>query len=84
MEELIKKYQDYAKENGFHLNPDEKVVEVIARGLLGRKELFGQFYCPCRRLTGNLEEDKKIICPCIYHKDEIQKEGFCHCKLFAR
>ena len=84
MEDLIKKYEEYAKENGFLLNPDKMVVEGVVRGLLARKEKFGEKYCPCRRVTGDEEEDKKIICPCIYHKDEIAKDGHCLCNLFMK
>lgn len=84
MEELIKQYKEYAEKNGFQLNPNEKIVEGVVRGLLAREEKFGQKYCPCRRVTGNAEEDKKIICPCIYHKDEIQKDGHCHCNLYVK
>ncbi|MFH1894819.1 MAG: ferredoxin-thioredoxin reductase catalytic domain-containing protein, partial [Patescibacteria group bacterium] len=79
MEELIKKYQEYAKENGFLLNPDRQIVEGVVRGLLAIEKKFGQKYCPCRRVTGDKEEDKKIICPCIYHKEEIAKDGHCYC-----
>jgi ferredoxin-thioredoxin reductase catalytic subunit len=84
MEELIKQYKEYAEKNGFQLNPNEKIVEGVVRGLLAMEEKFGQKYCPCRRVIGNLEEDKKIICPCIYHKDEIEKDGHCHCNLFVK
>jgi ferredoxin-thioredoxin reductase catalytic chain len=83
-EELIKKYEEYAKENGFKLNPNAKVVEGIVKGLLVREEKFGERYCPCRRATGDKEEDKKIICPCIYHKEEIEKDGQCQCSLFIK
>lgn len=84
MEELIKQYKEYAEKNGFQLNPNEKIVEAVVKGLLSREEKFGQKYCPCRRVTGNIEEDKKIICPCVYHKDEIQKDGHCHCNLYVK
>jgi ferredoxin-thioredoxin reductase catalytic subunit len=84
MEELIKQYEQYAKDNGFALNPNRKIVEGIVGGLLAREEKFGARYCPCRIVTGDKEEDKKIICPCIYHKDEIEKDGHCHCNLFVK
>jgi len=83
-EELLKISEDYAKKSGFKLNPDEKIVNVIIEGLLRNEKLKGELYCPCRRVTGNKEEDKKIICPCIYHKDEIKKDGHCHCLLFVK
>jgi ferredoxin-thioredoxin reductase catalytic chain len=84
MEELIKKYQEYAAANGFRLNPDSRILESVIRGLLAREEKFGQKYCPCRRVTGDIKEDKKIICPCIYHKEEIEKDGHCHCNLYVK
>jgi len=83
-EELIKQYENYAQANGLKLNPDIKIVEAIVKGLLMKEEKFGARYCPCRRVTGDKEEDKKIICPCIYHKEEIKKEGHCLCNLFVR
>ena len=84
VEELIKKYEEYASENGFKLNPDKKIVENIIKSLIEREKKFGERYCPCRRITGDREEDKKIICPCIYHKEEIKRDGYCHCRLFVR
>jgi ferredoxin-thioredoxin reductase catalytic chain len=83
-DEFIKKYEEYAKESGFKLNPNEKIIESVIKGLLMREEKFGARYCPCRRVTQDKEEDKKIICPCIYHKEEIKKDGHCHCNLFVK
>lgn len=84
MEELIKKYKEHAEENGFQLNPDTKTVERIINGLLANEQKHGEKYCPCRRLTGDKEEDAKKICPCVYHKDEIAKDGRCFCGLFTK
>jgi len=77
-------FKEYARENGFLLNPNRKVVEGIVKILLEREKDLGARYCPCRRVTGDKEEDKKIICPCIYHKEEIEKDGRCHCGLFVK
>jgi ferredoxin-thioredoxin reductase catalytic chain len=84
MEELIKKFEEHAKENGFHLNPDKKTVERIIDGLLRNKEKHGEMYCPCRRVSGNKEEDIQKICPCIWHKDEVEKDGHCFCNLYVK
>lgn len=81
---LIKEYEEYAVKNGFKLNPDRKAVEGLARSLLEREKKLGFKYCPCRRVTGNQEEDKKIICPCLYHLEEIEKDGRCFCGLFVK
>lgn len=84
VQKLKKEYEDYAKENGFKVNPNIQISEGIVRALLMKEESFGARYCPCRKMTGELEEDKKIICPCIYHKEEIEKDGHCHCNLFTK
>jgi ferredoxin-thioredoxin reductase catalytic subunit len=80
--DLRKKLQAYADSQNFKLNPYEKAVEGIINGLLRNRKFKGEIYCPCRIVTGNKEEDKKIICPCIYHKQEIIDMGHCKCMLF--
>jgi thioredoxin 1 len=81
-EELIKEFAEYAEKNNIKLNPDKEVVKRIAGGLLENEKKYGKKYCPCRRVTGNAEEDEKKICPCYYYKNEIKKDGRCFCGLF--
>ena len=76
--------EKYASSQGYKLNPDDKIVSAILKGLIRNKEEKGFRYCPCRPLSGDVNEDSKIVCPCIYHKDEIAKDGHCHCNLFVR
>ena len=75
--------QKYAERKGFELYPDEKRVDEVAKGLAARQEKFGKRYCPCRIITGNKIEDRKIICPCAYHEEELKKGKTCHCRLFV-
>ena len=75
--------EEYAK-NGLVLNPDAKVLATVIRGLARNRKKFGERYCPCRIRSGDKEKDRDIICPCIYHKEEIAGEGHCHCNLFFR
>lgn len=84
MDEVLKLYQEHAQKNGFQLNPDKKVVERIINGLLVNEKKTGKRYCPCRRQSGDPKEDAKIICPCVYHKDEIARDGRCYCGLFMK
>ena len=83
-EQLLKQCKDYAKDNGFRLNPDQKVVNYLVGALLEREKKYGKRYCPCRRVKGIEKKDNKIICPCVYHKKEIKKDGHCHCFLFVK
>jgi thioredoxin len=84
IEELIKNYEDYAQKNGFKLNPDRKTVERLIIGLLANEKKYGARYCPCRRVTGNPEEDKGKVCPCQWHREEIERDGHCFCGLFVK
>ena len=81
---LIREYEDYANKNGFKLNPNLEVVNRIIKGLLENEKKYGKRYCPCRRVTGNPEEDKSKICPCQFHQEEIEKNGHCLCGLFQK
>ena len=81
-EELLAQLQAYADKMGFKLNPNQKALEGIIAGLIRNKKFKGDIYCPCRTITGNKEEDKKIACPCIYHQQEIRDMGHCKCTLF--
>ncbi|MDO8639745.1 MAG: thioredoxin [bacterium] len=84
IEKMVAEYAEYAKKNGFQLNPNKEVVNKIIKGLLENEKKYGAKYCPCRRVTGNLEEDKLKICPCVYHKEEIGRLGHCLCGLFVK
>ena len=83
-ENLFKKYQNFAKKNGFRLNPNKKITETLITQLIKRKNKFGKMYCPCRRITGNESVDEKSICPCISCKKEIEEQGHCLCFLFIK
>ncbi|MBM3258049.1 MAG: hypothetical protein FJZ05_02470 [Candidatus Nealsonbacteria bacterium] len=84
VDNLIKEYEEYANKNGFSLNPDRKVVEAIVKSLLEKEKNSGARYCPCRRVTEDAEENKKIICSCSYHLEELEKDGKCLCGLFVK
>jgi len=84
IEKIKKQFSDFAKESGFNLNPDEKTVERIIKGLLANEKKYGKKYCPCRRVIGDQKQDEEKICACIWHKDEIEKDGKCFCGLYVK
>ncbi|HDR53203.1 MAG TPA: hypothetical protein ENN60_00800, partial [archaeon] len=57
----------YAKAKGFVLNPDPVRLDQVIAGLVANEASHGYRFCPCRTITGNLEEDKPKICPCKWH-----------------
>ncbi len=82
-EELEEEIGDYAPKVGIKVNPDEKRVKEVITGLLKKKEKYGENYCPCRVVTGDKKKDEDIICPCVFHRGEIELKGQCLCQLFV-
>lgn len=76
---LLKQLEEHATSNGFMLNPDQNVVKSVIAGLIKNRQLYGDYYCPCR-----LRKDMQYVCPCASHKRDIQKQGKCTCNLFVR
>ncbi len=84
IKKLFKEYQALAEKKGLKLNSDKKLVESLMRGLLENEKKYGTRYCPCRRVTGNKEEDEPKICPCQFLEKEIKEKGQCLCGLFVK
>ena len=80
----MERYDNYAKSKGFRLNPDKPTVERVVKGLFANEKKYGYKYCPCRRVSGDKEEDSKKICPCVWHKEEIENDGHCLCNLYVK
>jgi len=81
---LYNKLKSHALANGFKLSPDTRLVKTLLKGMANNLKLYRRPYCPCRRRTGDIKKDKKIVCPCVYHKKEIKKWGHCYCGLFVK
>jgi len=79
---IKERVQAYADSEGFMLNQNIEKLNLVLKGLHRNAVKHGAEYCPCRVRTGDLEKDKDIICPCAFHKGEIESQGFCHCHLF--
>jgi len=82
--EILSWVRKYAKEKGLVLNPDDRQLNAVIRGLVRNRLKHGERYCPCRIRSGDPEKDQLIICPCSHHEEEIAREGHCHCNLFFR
>lgn len=69
-EEIYDRVETFANLKGYVF--DENKEEIMA-GLLEKKKLFGEFYCPCR--FDNIPEN---ICPCLEtRQNAVRKEGRC-------
>jgi len=73
----------YASVSDYCLNPDEVVVRNILHGLARNWQRYGRLYCPCREVSGSRDKDRKNMCPCTTHKQDIAQDGVCECGLFV-
>ncbi len=80
--EITERIDAHVKATGYRLNPSEKAVEALVGGLVKRRVRFGDYYCPCRVVTGDPVTDDPNVCPCASHEAEIAAGGKCHCALF--
>lgn len=75
-------YKD-VKKSGYNLNSDKEFLMDLGEGLLINKERYGYEACPCRKASGNIEDDMDIICPCDYRDMDLTDFGSCYCGLYV-
>lgn len=83
-DEVLAWVEAYARENGWMLNPDPTVLAAVIRGLARNETRFGVRYCPYHLRSGDDEKDRAIIRPWVYHRDEIERDGHCRCRLYYK
>ena len=75
--------QRYLVCSPYRLNPDPVTVEHVLTGLARNLETHGRWYCPCREVTGDPKVDRRNICPCPQHHEDIARDGCCECGIFV-
>lgn len=73
----------FAEKKNYALNPNWMMHTNLEIWLTEMEETFGKRYCPCFEPSGNLDLDKRMLCPCKFIEDEIAEYGTCHCTLFG-
>ncbi len=68
---------------GYFFNKDTKIVLELLDGLLLNKKRYGYMSCPCRLASGDREQDKDIICPCVYREPDVKDFDSCYCGLYV-
>ena len=83
VEELYENLKKIQEPKGYFFNKDKKTVFELLRGLIENKERYGYMVCPCRLSSGERDNDKDIICPCIYREPDVKEYGSCYCNLYV-
>ena len=83
----VKKLYDNLKKlqepKGYFFNKDKETVFELLEGLIINKERYGYMACPCRLASGEKENDRDIICPCVYRQPDVEEYGCCFCSLYV-
>ena len=82
-EKLYENLKKVQEPKGYFFNRDKTMVMKLIQGLLENKERYGYMVCPCRLASGNRQDDKDIICPCVYREDDVPEFGSCYCGLYV-
>lgn len=83
LEEVRRRAERYAKRSGLRLQSDQAQLDYVLHGLARNLLQYGRAYCPCREVTGNPDADRRNICPCRTHREEIEQSGQCECGLYV-
>ena len=78
--DMMKKVQE---PKGYYFNQDRERVFELLESLLVNKQRYGYMGCPCRLLSGSRDQDRDIICPCVYSAPDIAEYGSCYCNLYV-
>lgn len=83
VEDYFKVFRRYAETKGLIFHSEKNMVKALIEGLFANKQRYGYPSCPCRLATGQLDDDRDIICPCDYSIHDIEEYGKCYCNLFV-
>lgn len=83
VEKFYHKLKSVQEKKVFIFNNDRGKTLELLDGLLVNRERYGYMSCPCRLASGDLENDRDIICPCLYCKPDVEEFGSCYCNLYV-
>jgi ferredoxin-thioredoxin reductase catalytic subunit len=82
-EKLYEVLRQAQEPQGYLFNSDRELVFELLAGLRTNKERYGYMSCPCRLAAGEREQDRDIICPCVYRAPDVEEYGSCYCGLYV-
>ena len=73
----------YSTKGKYGLYPEADVVENVVQGLTDNLVAHGRMYCPCADVEDSKTKGSHMVCPCTPHHEDIARQGYCDCALFA-
>lgn len=81
-ETLYEQLRRIQEPKGYYFNPDMSMTLALLESLLINKERLKYMACPCRLANGEFEQDRDILCPCVYREADVAEYGACYCGLY--
>jgi len=81
-ESLYQALRPLQEQRGYFFNADHAIVLELLEQLLIIKDRYGYMACPCRITSGKRQDDKDVLCPCVYRDADVQQYGACYCGLY--
>ena len=78
--DMLRKVQE---PQGYYFNIDRERTLELLEALIENKKRYGYMACPCRLASGDRDNDKDIICPCVYRTPDVEEYGSCYCALYV-
>ena len=75
--------ETYGTKGAYALYPEPAVVENVVQGLAENLVAHGRMYCPCADVEDSKTKGSHMVCPCTPHHEDIARQGYCDCALFA-
>ncbi len=82
-EKLYEMLKNVQEPKGYFFNKDKERVFDLLESLNANKDRYGYMVCPCRLASGEREQDKDMICPCVYREPDVREYGSCYCNLYV-
>jgi len=82
-EQLFEQLARVQEAKGYYFNRDRERALELLEALLSNRERYGYMACPCRLAADDRENDRDIICPCIYREPDVEEYGSCYCNLYV-
>lgn len=74
---VFEKLKPIQESSGYYFNQDNEKVFELLDALIVNKERYGYMSCPCRLSSEDKENDRDIICPCVYREPDVTEFGSC-------
>ena len=82
--ERVRKFvRSYVERGPYALYPEPQVTEQVIVGLAHNLAEHGKMYCPCADVESSKARGHEMVCPCTPHHEDIARQGYCDCALFA-